>query len=115
MCLFVCGQSMWDRVSHGELWIAVVVVEHIALFFRALVDRFVPSQPSWLLAQKHNRELFLKYVMAPQKKLEDLGAEVRSFYIASFIQRAVCKMRDTCCKPTSRVARDCRLILNSLT
>lgn len=53
-------QSMWDRVSHGELWIAVVVVEHVALFFRTVVGRFVPSEPSWLAAQRHNRELFLK-------------------------------------------------------
>ena len=56
----LCAQSMWDRVSHGELWIAVVAVEHVALFFRILVGRIVPSEPSWLKAQRHNRELFLK-------------------------------------------------------
>ena len=51
---------MWDRVSHGELWIAVVVVEHLALFFRAIIGRFMSAEPSWLAAQRHNRELFLK-------------------------------------------------------
>jgi len=58
------GEDIADRVPYGSLWAALVIVEHAALLVRLILTRLFPETPEWLRHQKHNRELFRKYLMS---------------------------------------------------